>query len=119
MPNLAKNSIGLSELIDRLKKDLLSKQTTTEPDLFSIDEITVELNFVVDGNIESGFNFGVVTLGSQVSEERIQKITVKMTPIVSKQQLIEKLNSNPQQAKETLDTSAKTVFRGDNPTRSG
>lgn len=112
MPNLFKKTIGISDLIARLKTELLSKQTTGEPNLFAIDEVTVEINFVVDGNIESGFNLGVVTLGSQVGEERVQKIIVKMSPIVSKQQLIEKINSQPDEASKVLDASSRAVLRG-------
>jgi hypothetical protein len=113
MPTLTKNTIGLGNMIERLKKDLLLEQPKAEPDIFSIDEVTIELNFVIDGSIESGFNLGVVTLGSQVSEERMQKITIKMTPIVSKQQLVDELNSNTQKSKDVLATSIKTVFRED------
>jgi hypothetical protein len=112
MSNLFKKTIGISDLIARLKTELLSKQNTDEPNLFSIDEITVEVNFVIDGNIESGFNLGVVTLGSEVSEERVQKITVKMSPIVSKQQLIEKINRQPEEASKVLEASSRAVLRG-------
>src|SRR5689334_20361804 len=83
------NQIGISELIREIKKDLLS-HIDDEPNLFTIDEITLEINFTVSGNIQSGLNFGVVTLGSNVSEDRMQKISVKLAPLFSKDQLLKK-----------------------------
>ena len=53
----------------------------------------------------------MVTLGSQVSEERVQKVTIKLTPIVSKSQMIEELNKSSNGAKETLKVSASSLMR--------
>jgi hypothetical protein len=109
MPTLPKGAIGLSDLINRVKQDLLSEQAKTGADLFSIDEVTIELSFVVNGDIDSGFSLGVITLGSQVSEERIQKISLKLTPIMPKQQVIESLGE--EQAHMMKAMQAKTLFR--------
>ena len=111
--------IGISELIQRLKTDLLSATFSEDPKLFSIDEVTLELNFVISGNIDSGFNFGVVTLGSDIHEDRIQKITIKMTPLVSKEQLIENLNSLPNKAQATAQSSNEAILRGSHTTTRG
>jgi len=108
----SKKSLGISELIQRIKQDLLNAQPPNEPDLFSVDEITLEVNFTVTGDIDSGFDLGVVTLGSNVSEERVQKVTVKMTPLVSKQQLIDTVNQDPHKAKMTIIASTESLTRG-------
>jgi hypothetical protein len=108
----SKKSLGLTELIQRIRQDLLMKQAQNEPDLFSIDEVTLEINFTISGDIEGGFDLGVVTLGTDVSEERVQKVVIKMTPLVSKQQLISALNQNPEMAQATLDISSRKLFRG-------
>ena len=73
-------SLGISELIQRVQQDLLKAQSQ-EPEMFLLDEITLEINFVVSGDINSGFDLGVVELGSAVSEERVQKVTLKLHPI--------------------------------------
>lgn len=85
--------LGLSDLIYRIKQDLLSEAAHERDKLtiFTIDEITLEVNFVITGDINSGFDIGVVTLGSQVSEERIQKVTLKMTPLITRDQIIERI----------------------------
>jgi hypothetical protein len=112
MEDTYKNTIGLTELIRRIKKDLLADNNQNEPDLFSIDEVTLEVNFVINGDIDSGFNFGIVSLGSQISEERVQKVTIKMTPLVSKSQLLDKINSNVQKSQKTIKASSEYLIRG-------
>lgn len=112
MEGSSKNTIGLTELIRRIKNDLLAENDHAQPDLFSIDEVTLEVNFVINGDIDSGFNFGVVALGSQISEERIQKVTIKMTPLVSKSQLLEKINGNAQKSQKTIKASSEYLIRG-------
>jgi hypothetical protein len=114
MPPAPNKTIGLSDLIDRVKMELLSEKRIDQPKLFSIDELTIEVNFVVNGDLESGFNLGVVTLESQVSEERVQKVTIKMTPLMSKQQLINNtFNGDQEKAKQTVQASSKAILRGD------
>ena len=87
-------TLGLSEFINQVKKDLLAEQEEKKPYLFFIDEVNLEVNFTVSGDIESGFNFGVVTLGSNVSEDRTQKVSIKMSPLVTKKQVIEEINKS-------------------------
>ena len=87
-------TLGLSEFINQVKKDLLAEQEEKKPYLFFIDEVNLEVNFTVSGDIESGFNFGVVTLGSNVSEDRTQKVSIKMSPLVTKKQVIEEINKH-------------------------
>jgi DNA replication protein DnaD len=107
-----KKSLGISELIRQIKEDLLSEQGQEDPKLFSIDEITLELNFTVSGDIDSGFNLGVVTLGSEISEERVQKITLKLTPLVSKTQLLEQINSSQEDAAGIVEASQDGLLKG-------
>ena len=84
-------TLGLRELINRVKQDLLSEQLQDDPAIFSIDEVLLELNFSISGDIESGFDLGIVTLGSEINEQRVQKITLKMTPLIQREQLLKKL----------------------------
>ena len=70
------------------------------------------MNFTVNGDIDSGFDLGIVTLGSKISEERIQRITLKMTPLISKQQLLDTINQDLQKAKVIVAASSETLTRG-------
>jgi hypothetical protein len=102
-----KSEIGLIELIEKIKQELMTKQQDT--DLFFVEEVNLEINFVVSGDINSGFNLGIVTLGSDVNEQRIQKITVKLTPIMSKEELRKKLS--PEEMKKISTSSSEGLFK--------
>ena len=106
------NNIGLSDLISKVKKDLLIPQPSNEPVLFTVDEIVLEVKFTISGDIESGFDLGVVTLGSKVNEERVQKVTIKLTPVVSKEQIIQTINLDQEKSTTAVKEAAKALIRG-------
>lgn len=107
--------LGLSELIYRIKQDLASeaahkRDTTT---VFLIDEITLEVNFVVSGDVESGFDLGIVSLGSQASQERVQKVTIKMTPLISRDDILKRLKGDAELWNKAETLSRRHLIKGD------
>jgi hypothetical protein len=56
--------IGLSELIGRVKTDLLTHQPTDDlPPLFSVDEVKLELKVTVTREVKGGLKVYVIELG--------------------------------------------------------
>jgi NTP-dependent ternary system trypsin peptidase co-occuring protein len=102
-----KSEIGLVDLIDKIKHELVVQRQDT--DLFFVEEINLEINFVISGDINSGFNVGIVTLGSNVAEQRVQKINVKLTPILSKEEIRKKLTS--EDIKKISESSTESLFK--------
>lgn len=96
------NTLGINELISKIKQDLLHQSNNNE--LFFVEEINLEISFVISGDIDSGFNLGVVTLGSDISEERTQKVNIKLTPILSKDKVLEGLSK---ERSKIIDSSSK------------
>jgi hypothetical protein len=88
-----KKTIKLSELIYWVKKELLSDETLRNDPvpLFIIEEVTVEVNFILSGEGEGGFDLQVVKAGAKIAEERVQKAIVRMKPLISSERLREKL----------------------------
>lgn len=84
MPLDTKSTVRLSELIHWVKRELLSDEARRDDPvpLFVIDEVTVEVNFVLSGEGEGGFDLQVVKAGAKVAEERVQKAIVRMRPVV-------------------------------------
>lgn len=112
MPRLEKQkTLGLVDLIQQIKQELMSSQSTMDPALFLINEVNVEVNFTVSGDIGGGFNLGVVTLDSDVAEERIQKITIKLKPLVSGEQILKWLDHHPKLKTEIFEASKTTIMR--------
>jgi len=89
MPLDTKGTVRLSELIRWVKKELLSDEALQDDPvpLFVIDEVTVEVNFVLSGEGEGGFDLQVVKAGAKVAEERVQKAIVRMKPLVPYEQV--------------------------------
>lgn len=110
-----KGSIKLSELINWVKKELLSDEARRNDPvpLFIIDEVTVEVNFVLTGEGEGGFNLVVVKADSKVGEERVQKAIVRMRPIVPPDQLAaEFATQQPQVRQQVLNEAVKVLLKG-------
>jgi len=84
MPLDTKSTVKLSELIRWVKKELLSDEARRDDPmpLFVIEEVTVEVNFVLSGGGKAGFNLQVVMADAEVTEERVQKAIVRMKPLV-------------------------------------
>lgn len=110
-----KNSVKLSELIHWVKQELLSEETRhTDPvPLFVIDEVTLEVNFVLTGEGQGGFDVKVVKAGAKVTEERVQKATIKMKPLVPYNKLAEEFaNREPHLVEQVMKQSVKVLLRG-------
>jgi hypothetical protein len=75
-------TIGLAELIGRVKQDLLSADSGTP--LFSIDEVKLELKVAVTKEGKAGVHVYVVEAGGSAKRDDIQTVTVTMTPLIDK-----------------------------------
>ena len=101
-------TLEINELIKQIRKEL--SIINRETDIFFVEEVNLELNFTIDGNIDGGFNIGVVTLGSNVKEERVQKIALKLSPIISKDELLKGLPK--EKLDEIKEVSSNILFKG-------
>ena len=81
----SQNSIGLAELIAKVRQELLSTENTADVPLFSVDEVKLELQVTVTKEGEAGLHIEVVELGGKVSREDVHKIEVTLTPLVAKE----------------------------------
>ena len=107
--------ICLSELIFWVKNELLAEEALKKDPipLFAIEEVTVEVNFVVSGNLKGGFNLQVVEADAEIEEQRVQKATVKMTPLLDREQVIEELvETRPEIIEIVKSKSVKAVLKG-------
>lgn len=93
MPIDTKDTVKLSKLIHWVKRELFSEEAHGDDSLplFVIDEVTVEVNFVISGEGEGGFDLQVVKAGAKVAEERVQKAIVRLKPLVPYERVRERL----------------------------
>ncbi len=111
----SKNSVKLNELIHWVKKELLSDEARDNDPvpLFVIDEVTVEVNFVLSGEGGTGFDLKIVKADAKVKEDRIQKAVVRMKPLVPYQELADEFSKrHPEIREKVVDDSVKVLLKG-------
>jgi hypothetical protein len=84
------DSIGLAEFIEQVKRELLSTEPGVEGSipLFSVDEVTLELQVAVHKEGKAGLQIYVVELGGGVGRDDTHNVTVTLTPLLSKEERI-------------------------------
>ncbi len=80
--------IGLAELIEQVKQELLSKRNTPTP-FFSVDQVELELQVTIHKEGNAGIKIYVVEAGGKVSRDDVQKVKVTLTPLLDKQELLD------------------------------
>ncbi len=83
--------VQLNALIHRVKRDLLTPQALTDDPvpLFAVEEVTVEVNFVVSGGANGKIDLQVVSAGAEVRKENVQKAVIKLKPLVPPGELVQ------------------------------
>lgn len=115
------NPIGLAELIEQVKQDLLKPPTDSEDiPLLNVDSVELELQVTVqrENGGKIGFNLMSILSGEaadKVSEDNIQKVKVTLSPLLDKQKLLALyLKSHPEKKEEII--KAATELQLKNPT---
>lgn len=92
--------ITLSELIDQVREELLAPRQGTQatyPFLF-VDEVELELGVSVSKKADGSgkVNIAVLEIGGGVgkTDQQTHRIKVKMTPLLTKEEVREKLKQN-------------------------
>ena len=83
-------SIGLTELIYQVKRELLSSESRQNDPvpLFAVDEIELEVAITVSREGQAGINIQVFSLGGGGSREDAQTVRVKLKPLRTREELI-------------------------------
>jgi hypothetical protein len=121
MSNSNEKSIGLAELIEQVKRELLSTalgQTKDAPILF-VDSVELELQVTVKREGKGGIKIDVVAIGGAelrgtTGREDVHTVKVTLSPLFDKARLLEfyqTLDSDqvPKSVKQSLDA----LFKGD------
>jgi hypothetical protein len=109
------NTIGLAELIEQVKRELLTPSLEGETDipLLSVDSVELELQVTVKKEGNAGIKIYVLELGGKDSRDNVQKVKVKLSPIVSKEVLLGRYKKRyPERLNDLVDTSFEGIFKG-------
>ena len=115
------SEIGLAELIQQVKQELLMTYPRSENDtpLLSIDSVELELQVTVKREGKGGVKINVLQFGGGelsggASRDDVQKVKVKLSPLVSKETLLKAYyQKNPQKWQEFWDQAFAGTLKGD------
>lgn len=111
------NLIGLAELIEQVKRELLSNTSDkqTEVPLFSVDKVELELQVTVRREGKAGLKLYVFQLGGGGSRDDVQKVKVTLSPLLSKEVLLGIYRKRyPERLSELADKSIEGLTKGSN-----
>ncbi len=109
------NLIGLSELIDQVKRELLSTSPDKEQDLplLCVDSIELELQVTVKKEGKAGFKIYVFELGTGASRDDVQKVKVKLSSLFTREELLAIYkNKYPERWHEVMEKGMKSSLKG-------
>ncbi|MBR8836635.1 MAG: hypothetical protein DSM106950_22115 [Stigonema ocellatum SAG 48.90 = DSM 106950] len=115
------SEIGLAELIQQVKQELLTTYPRSENDtpILSIDAVELELQVTVKREGKGGVKINVLQFGGGelsggASRDDVQKIKVKLSPLVSKEQILKAYyKENPEKWPEVLEKTVDALLKGD------
>ena len=82
-----KGKISLSEFIKDVKEDLKKAVDEDDP-FFFLDEVELEVAFVLDAKAKAGGKFIVVDVGGETKASQTHKVKIKLTPFVEGEEII-------------------------------
>lgn len=82
------DSIGLADLIRRVKQELLETDAANgdgggSTPLLMVEDVALEIKVAVSGKVNGGFDLKVVQLGAGVQRDDVHTVTVKLQPILT------------------------------------
>ena len=84
------SSIGLAELIQQVKEELLIQAPDGETDIpiFAVVSVELELQVTVKKSGKAGIKIYVLEMEGGSSRDDVQKVKVKLSPLLNKEQLL-------------------------------
>ncbi len=114
------SEIGLAELIQQVKQELLTTYPNSENStpILSIDSVELELQVTVKREGKGGVKINVLQFGGGelsggASRDDVQKVKVKLSPLLSKEQILKAYyKENPEQWQKFLETTVDALTKG-------
>ncbi|MGK7875971.1 MAG: trypco2 family protein [Xenococcaceae cyanobacterium] len=118
MTNSQNDSIGLSELIEQVKAELLTPpKNKTAPFLF-VESVELELQVTVKKAVKGGIkidvlSFGGAEAGGGIDQDKIQKVKVQLSPLYSKDEMKRYCQElRPEAVLPSINNSLKAIIKG-------
>lgn len=82
--------IGLAELIQQVKQELLMPAPDKDKELpvFAVDSVELELQVTMRKDVKAGIKIYVLEMGGGTDRDDVQKVKVQLSPLLSKEQMV-------------------------------
>ncbi|HNS49863.1 MAG TPA: hypothetical protein PKO09_01640 [Anaerolineae bacterium] len=106
--------ITLTELIHELKRELLHEPPHAEdqPPLFYIDEILLDVGLIASKRASGEIELEVVDAGSNIAEARVHRATIRLSSLLSREQLASSLSDNLEMRNAVVEESVRVLLKG-------
>lgn len=104
--------LGLAEVIAKVKQDLLDPQflASDSTPLFFVDQVEIELAVKISKDAKAGLQIYVLEMGGEVAKENTQTVTITLSSILSKEEILGQISPSEQEQLKRMVT--KYVVRG-------
>jgi hypothetical protein len=108
------SEIGLADVIDQIKRDLLCIETPAETEpVFSVDSISIELKVGVKKEGKAGVHIHVIEAGGAISTDTVQTVGVTLSPLLTKEERIRLYREqNPGRWPAMTKSAVKATLKG-------
>jgi len=77
-----KAQISLGDFIKDVKKELIEAQDTSGDPFFELEEVHLEVSFVLDTSAKAGGKLLVVELGGETKAQQTHKVSLTLRPLL-------------------------------------
>ncbi len=78
-----KGKTKIGDFIHQVKKELVAAQDASGQPFYELNEVQLEVSFVLEATGEAGFSLYVVEFGGQTKAAQTHKVTLKLKPLVT------------------------------------
>jgi len=78
---IMKGKIRLGEFIEDVKKELIEAQDTTGAPFLELEEVQLEVCFVLDASAKAGGKLFVVEIGGEAKTQQTHKVSLTLRPL--------------------------------------
>lgn len=114
---MEETSIGLADLIEQVKRELLAKTPDGEIPFLCVDTVELNLQVTVKREGQGGIKIYVLEAGRKASQDNVQTVKVVLSPLLSKERLLDEYQKRHSEqldnlASKSLDAVFKNIDDG-------
>jgi hypothetical protein len=105
--------IGLDEFIKKVKSELLSSKDNSDLPIFFVEKIELEIAIKIVADASGALKIYVTEVNLGGSTEKTNTIKITLTPIITIEEIRERIENNPHYKKQLFRRSNQGVLKGD------